>query len=87
MMGGVKVANILILSVEQRKTCAVKIQETLTNSGCEIKTRLGIHDSSLQSCSQKGLIILEIIAEKSEIDNLVLQLQKIDGVKVKLVTI
>jgi hypothetical protein len=83
----IKVANILILSVEQRKTCAVKIQETLTNSGCEIKTRLGIHDSSLQTFSQKGLIILEIIAENSEIDNLVLQLQKIDGVKVKLVTI
>ncbi|MDR0724362.1 MAG: hypothetical protein LBF23_04165 [Endomicrobium sp.] len=80
-------ANILILSVEQRKACAVKIQETLTNSGCQIKTRLGIHDSSTQACSQKGLIILELIAETTEIDNLVLQLQKIDGVKVKFVTI
>ncbi|MDR1522767.1 MAG: hypothetical protein LBS29_02235 [Endomicrobium sp.] len=80
-------ANILILSVEQRKACAVKIQEVLTSSGCEIKTRLGIHDSSSQKCSQKGLIILEIIAEKLDIDNLVSQLQKIDYVKVKFVTI
>jgi hypothetical protein len=30
---------------------------------------------------QKGFIILEIIAEKPEIDNLVVQLQKIYGVK------
>ncbi|MDR1417939.1 MAG: hypothetical protein LBI80_02095 [Endomicrobium sp.] len=80
-------ANILILSVEQREAYAIKIQEILTNSGCAIKTRLGIHDSSSQVCSQKGLIILELISEKSDIDNLVLQLQKIDGVKVKLVTI
>jgi hypothetical protein len=87
MREGAKVANILILSVEQRKVCAVKIQEILTNSGCEIKTRLGIHDSSSQTCSHKGLIILEIIAEKEDINNLVLQLQKIDYVKVKSVTI
>jgi hypothetical protein len=80
-------ANILILSVQKRKACAVKIQEALTASGCTIKTRLGIHDSSSEACSGTGIIILEILSEKNTIKNLITQLEDIDGVKSKLVTI
>jgi hypothetical protein len=81
------VANILILSVEKRNSCAVKIQEALTTSGCEIRTRLGIHDSSTGSCSDKGLIILEILSEENLIKPLLEKFESLDGVKAKLVTI
>ena len=80
-------ANILILSVEKRNSCAVKIQETLTSSGCQIRTRLGIHDSSSDFCSDKGLIILEIVSEKKLIKPLLAKFETLDGVKAKFVTI
>ncbi|MDR0398996.1 hypothetical protein [Candidatus Endomicrobiellum devescovinae] len=80
-------ANILILSVEKRNSCAVKIQETLTSSGCQIRTRLGIHDSSSDSCSDKGLIILEIVSEEKLIKPLLAKFETLDGVKAKFVTI
>ncbi|GHT34518.1 hypothetical protein AGMMS49592_4400 [Endomicrobiia bacterium] len=78
--------NILILSVQKRKECAVKVQEVLTSSGCIIKTRLGIHDSSSDACFDTGIIILEIFAQESTIKNLTSQLESIDGIKSKLVT-
>ncbi|MDR1942788.1 MAG: hypothetical protein LBQ04_01515 [Endomicrobium sp.] len=77
-------ANILILSVEKRNSCAVKIQEALTSSGCQIRTRLGIHDSS---CSDKGLIILEIVSEERLIKPLLAKFETLDGVKAKFVTV
>jgi hypothetical protein len=81
------VANILILSVEKRNSCAVRIQEALTTSGCEIRTRLGIHDSSAEACSDKGLIILEILSEENSIKPLLAKFEALDGVKAKLVTV
>ncbi|MDR2251513.1 MAG: hypothetical protein LBD98_01565 [Endomicrobium sp.] len=80
-------ASILILSVEKRNSCAAKIQEALTNSGCQIRTRLGIHDSSSDSCSDKGLIILEILSEEELIKPLLTKLENLDGVRAKFVTI
>jgi hypothetical protein len=81
------VANILILSVEKRNSCAVKIQEALTSSGCQIRTRLGIHDSSSDSCSDKGLIILEIVSEEKLIKPLLAKFEALDDVKAKFVTV
>ncbi|MDR3306092.1 MAG: hypothetical protein LBS61_00190 [Endomicrobium sp.] len=80
-------ANILILSVEKRNSCAVKIQEALTSSGCEIRTSLGIHDSCSDSCCDKGLIILETLSEENLIKSLFAKLETLDGVKAKFVII
>ncbi|MDR1104699.1 MAG: hypothetical protein LBK92_05090 [Endomicrobium sp.] len=80
-------ANILILSVEKRNSCAVKIQEALTSSGCQIRARLGIHDSSSDSCFDKGLIILEIVSEEKLIKPLLAKFEALDGVKAKFVTV
>jgi hypothetical protein len=81
------VVNILILSVQKRKTCAVKVQGILTDSDCVIKTRLGICDSSSNSCSDTGLIILELTSEENAIKNLITKLKKIEGIKIKFVKI
>jgi hypothetical protein len=61
-----------------------KIQETLTSSGCKIRTRLGIHDSSSDSCSDKGLIILEIVSEEKLIKPLLAKFETLDGIKANL---
>ncbi|MDR3253449.1 MAG: hypothetical protein LBT07_00600 [Endomicrobium sp.] len=85
-------ADILILSVQKRRDSALKIQEALTNSGCIIKTRLGIHDSSASFCSDAGLIILELLSEGTNpvgetVKTLIKELKKISGVKAKFVNI
>jgi hypothetical protein len=77
--------NILILSVAKRKDAAIAVQEILTEAGCMIKTRLGLHESC--GCSDSGIIILHIEADSNDINDFVSKLEKIDGVRAKLVVI
>ncbi|MDR2192515.1 MAG: hypothetical protein LBO62_06530 [Endomicrobium sp.] len=80
-------ANILILSVESRNKDALKVQQVLSKAGCIIKTRLGIHEASEDSCSDKGLIILELAGKPSEIKSLISKIDAIKSVKTKFVKI
>jgi len=80
-------ADILILSLGKRKSSALKVQRILTAGGCFIKTRLGIHDSCGDSCSDNGLIILELAASVKEIKAMASKLSKVSGVKAKFVSI
>jgi len=77
--------SILLLLMGNRTATAVRVQEILTDMGCFIKTRLGIHDGSPDACTNSGLIILELLGEKEKKNNLVEQLESLEGVKVKLV--
>jgi len=77
--------SILLLLMGNRTATAVGVQEILTDMGCFIKTRLGIHDGTPDACTNSGLIILELVGEKEKKDNLVKQLESLEGVKVKLV--
>lgn len=51
------------IEVENRKDAVTQVQNLLTDFGCYIKTRLGLHEASdnRDVCSDKGLIILEFI--------------------------
>ncbi|MDR0956775.1 MAG: hypothetical protein LBL77_02815 [Endomicrobium sp.] len=80
--------NILILSIQNRKTGAVKIQEILTSSDCIIKTRLGFHDDSTENVSLDiGIVILVVFGRKESIKKLIVKLNSVDGVKSKFVEI
>ena len=79
--------NIIVVSVKQRQQVSASVQEILSEFGCLIKTRLGITDSSVDKCSQTGLIILEFIGSKKQITSMTKKLTKIKGVKVKTVSI
>lgn len=80
-------STIIVISVEKRQEISAKVQEVLTRFGCIIQTRLGLHNSSKDSCSSNGLIILECIDNKEEIEKLNDSLLKIEGIKVKIVNI
>jgi hypothetical protein len=79
--------NIIIISVQHRKNVSSSVQDVLSEYGCLIKTRLGITDSTSKKCSQTGLIILEFLGNKREINLMSKKLSKIDGVTVKSVSI
>ncbi|MDR1195188.1 MAG: hypothetical protein LBL00_01790 [Endomicrobium sp.] len=80
-------ANILILSVAKRKDTAVTVQQILTQAGCMIKTRLGLHENAEGQCCDAGLIILRLEAGDKDINDLIAKLEQVEGVKAKFVNI
>lgn len=61
---------IMAISVGNRIEAASEVQELLTKYGCIIKIRLGLHNTG-DDCSRRGLIILELSADKiKEIEEL-----------------
>ena len=75
--------RIMGVLVTNRLQDATKVQEILTKYGCNIKTRLGLHETSETFCSRTGLLILELVGEKSIWDALENELGVIDGIQVK----
>ncbi|HEY1406316.1 MAG TPA: hypothetical protein VF857_06890 [Spirochaetota bacterium] len=76
---------IMIILVSHRSKSAVEVQRLLTEWGCSIKTRLGIHDGVGDRCTDTGLIILELVGDKKTKDDLDQKLSALDGVSTKLV--
>ena len=79
--------TLLVILMRTRRVQAVQVQKILTDSGCIIKTRLGIHDGVLDKCSDIGLVILELVGSKADKASLNRKLTKVSGVKTKLVEI
>jgi len=71
--------RILGVLITDRQKEAGEVQKVLTNYGCSIKTRLGLHEASNENCSNEGLILLELTGNFKEMDNLEKELQKIEG--------
>jgi len=78
---------IIIIHMHQRRTTAAKVQKALTDHGCIVKTRLGIHDGVLDKCSDEGLILLEVVGTSGETKALEKALRACPGVKAKTVAI
>jgi len=75
--------KVVLIIVDKRTDAAIKVQEILTENGCMIKTRLGVHETS--SCEEEGLIFLNIDSSKEEAKNLINKLNDIKRVKAELV--
>ncbi len=78
-----KEIRILGILVSDRLNAATHVQETLTKFGCSIKTRLGLHEVSEKHCSTKGLLILELAGDVTEMDKLENALLAIEGIDVQ----
>lgn len=74
--------NVMTLLVNNRRQNVPRLQEVLTESGCIIKARLGLHEAG-DVCSENGLIILHLTGSKEEIANLEECLNKLEGIKAK----
>lgn len=74
---------ILGVQVTNRVKNALQVQEILTKYGCNIKTRLGLHEVTEAVCSTIGLLILEMYGKPSEIREMESRLKAVQGVVVK----
>lgn len=78
--------NIMALLISHRSKKAVHVQEVLTKHGCTIRMRLGLHEAG-DVCSEEGLVLLQLCGEKEEIQALEDELNSLDGVKAKTMSI
>ena len=77
--------NFMIIVINLRKKEAVTVQKILTEWGCLIKTRLGLHEGVLENCSETGKIFLELVGEKEKHQELARKLNLLPGVQAKIV--
>ncbi len=74
---------ILGVHITDRIKRAHKVQELLTQYGCNIKTRIGIHDVDGEKCSTNGLLILELAGKMATCEKLAEELATLEGVEVQ----
>jgi hypothetical protein len=56
--------KVIMIKIDSRISDAAKVQSILTEYGCNIKVRLGLHEVSKELCANDGLILLEMDGDK-----------------------
>lgn len=79
--------NIVAMTLKGRSDNAVQVQKVLTEHGCQIKARIGLHDGTGDACSNEGLIVLQVCGADDEINALTDGLNAVDGVNAKHITL
>ena len=74
---------ILGVHIHNRGENAVRVQQLLTEYGCHIKTRLGLHEVGGGSCSNGGVLLLELVGDEARCGELGAKLAAIGGVDVQ----
>ncbi|MCG6537631.1 MAG: hypothetical protein L7F78_23685 [Syntrophales bacterium LBB04] len=77
---------ILGVQVTNRVENIPAVQKILSDYGCNIKTRLGLHEVTDSVCSTIGLLLLETYGDETEILKMEAKLKKIKGLVVKKMT-
>ena len=75
---------IMLIMVGSRRETAIEVQKLLTQYGCSIKTRLGLHTANENQCSEDGLIVLELVGDEKAHDELYNELDGLKCLSVKL---
>ncbi len=74
---------ILGVQVTDRVKKVAQVQKILTEHGCNIKTRLGLHEVGPAACSPSGLLIVETCGRPAEIAALEKKLKQVPGLVVR----
>lgn len=75
---------ILGLRINHRHANAAKLQETLTSFGCNIRMRVGLHETDETFCSDDGVIVLQVCGDEGVLEGMVATLSGLDGITVKV---
>ncbi len=77
--------KILAVHLTDRVVEATKVQAVFTEYGCNIKTRVGLHDVAGDYCAPGGVIILELVGPDGITDELAGRLSAVGGVETKVI--
>lgn len=70
--------TIFGIHIDHRTENVPALQACLTKYGCNIRTRLGIHDADATSCSPSGLVLVDVFGPETE--DFYAELQTLKGV-------
>lgn len=73
--------TIFGVHISQRVENVPAVQAVLTKYGCNIRTRLGIHDADSTSCSPSGLVLVDVFGDG--IEDFYKELTALKGVEVQ----
>lgn len=76
---------IIGIRLNHRTANAAKLQEALTAHGCNIKMRVGMHETSDDYCADDGVIMLQACGEKAAVDKMIADFSAVEGVTAKLI--
>ena len=77
--------KVVLIKIDHRSTEATRVQGILTEYGCNIKVRLGLHEVSKEFCANDGLVVLEVEGEANLIAQMLEKLNAIEYVKAQLI--
>jgi hypothetical protein len=69
------------IHVSQRTENVPAVQALLTKYGCNIRTRLGIHDADNTSCSPSGIVLVDVFGP--ETDDFYAELGQLNGIELQ----
>ncbi len=76
---------IMAIKINGRTVKANLVQEILTKYGCNIKTRVGFHETGEDQCSMDGILILQLFGKEEDIQSMFASLEAVDGVIPKMI--
>lgn len=74
---------VLGVHITDRIKHAHAVQDLLTEYGCSVKTRIGLHDVGVDFCSPNGLVLLEMAGDEKPVFELLAKLETVEGVDVQ----
>lgn len=74
---------ILGIHVTNRLKNAADVQKVFTEYGCNIKTRIGLHDVDANVCSPSGVVLIELFGSDDEAAAMMAKLNAVEGVHVQ----
>ncbi len=58
--------TIIGIKLSNRNETSIEFQKILSDYGCSIRTRIGLHDTHTDYCTNFGIVLLEVIDDKAE---------------------
>jgi hypothetical protein len=77
--------KILAVHITDRMKDAAAVQKVFTEFGCNIRTRVGLHDVAGDVCAPGGVVILELVGPATITGEIAGRLSAITGVEVQKV--
>lgn len=77
--------KILAVHITDRMKDAAAVQKVFTEFGCNIRTRVGLHDVDGNVCAPGGVVVLELVGPATITGEIAGHLGAIAGVEVRQV--
>lgn len=77
--------SLMAVKIGARTEHVPQVQEIFTKFGCNIRTRVGFHETSETQCSTDGYIIMQLAGKEAELKEMMDDLNSVSNVKAKFI--